>query len=852
MNETPWLAQIPDADHERIATVLDEYLSDLERGVDRSAEELIAQYPAWGDALRQALASLDAVRKVVAAFPSAEQTENLPQLGDYRILREIGRGGMGIVYEARQLSLGRTVALKVLPFAAVLDPVQVQRFQNEAQAAAQLHHPHIVPVFAVGCERGVHYYSMQYIDGRSLDQVVRELQVDSRAANPQAVNPRAANPRAATTRRLSSISPAPTTEPHTPAPSPGPSRETVRGHSTLPAHRGVPHVRAMVELVAQAAEGLHHAHECGVIHRDVKPSNLLVDRRGKLSVADFGLARCQALTQVTTQGQLCGTLRYMSPEQASGRNGLVDARADIYGLGVTLYELLALRTPFDADDRESLLRQIIHESPPALQKLNPAVPADVVTVVQKAMAKEREERYSTAEELAADLRRFLAGQPTLARRPSRWDLTTKWVARRAKLVTACLAIVVCALLLASVVAWSLARSQQRTEIALAEAERHLRVARQVVDDFNADLSEQLVDLPGAEPVRLAALGRAAEFYGQFATYSAGDPRWRFDAAVALAKRAAVLDQLGDHRLAEQSYLEAQQRFTELLDTAGVAPATQRYSCEAALCRANYGAFLYRRGDVDQGRSLLASANTQLSEIAAVDSSIAVSKSLLRVQSQYAETCDKSPSEDEYRTLLQAIELRARRGLAETTDDREFASRLAFALESLAPLSDSPQRVAELFREALELRRTSVQRHPASLRAKLELSATLHRFGAACAADDPRRAASLYGEAHGILETAVDQSPSDHALRSELAVAIHNEGLVALKLGNRARSMELLDDAVRQQEAALVASGYSPKYRDLLKKHQDHRDRVSSAQPTTQDSASTAANSTVVRDGGETP
>lgn len=847
MNETPWLAQVPDADHEHIATVLDDYLSDLERGVDRSAEELIAQYPQWGDALRQALASLDAVRKVVAAFPSAEQTETLPQLGDYRILREIGRGGMGIVYEARQLSLGRTVALKVLPFAAVLDPVQVQRFQNEAQAAAQLHHPHIVPVFAVGCERGVHYYSMQYIDGRSLDQVVRELQVDSRAVHPQAVNPRAA-----TTRRLSSIAPAPTTEPHTPARRPSPSRETVRGHSTLPAHRGVPHVRAMVELVAQAAEGLHHAHECGVIHRDVKPSNLLVDRRGKLSVADFGLARCQALTQITTQGQLCGTLRYMSPEQASGRNGLVDARTDIYGLGVTLYELLALRTPFDADDRESLLRQIVHESPPALHQLNPAVPADVVTVVQKAMAKEREERYSTAEELAADLRRFLAGQPTLARRPSRWDLTTKWVARRAKLVTASLAVIICALLLASVVAWSLSRSQQRTENALAEAERHLRVARHVVDDFNADLSEQLVDLPGAEPVRLAALARAADFYGQFANYSAGEPRWRFDTAVALAKRAAVLEQLGDTRMAEQSYLEAQQRFTELLDTAGVESATQRFSSEAALCRANYGAFLFRHGDQDKGRSLLESATSQLSEIAAVDSSIAASKSLLRVQCQYAETFVKSPAHDEYRTLLQAIELRARRGLAETPDDREFASRLAFAIESLAPFSDSPQRVAELFREALELRRTSVQRQPNSLRAKLELAATLHRFGAACAADDPRRAASLYGEARVILETAVDQSPGDHALRSELAVAIHNEGLVALKLGHRARSMELLDDAVRQQEAALVASGYSPKYRDLLKKHQEHRDRVSSTQPAAQNSASASASSSVVGDGGETP
>lgn len=843
MNDSPWLAQVPDVDHERIATVLDDYLSDLERGVDRSADELIAQHPEWGDALRQALASLDAVRKVVAAFPSAEQPAPLPQLGDYRILREIGRGGMGIVYEARQLSLGRTVALKVLPFAAVLDPIQVQRFQNEAQAAAQLHHPHIVPVFAVGCERGVHYYSMQYIDGRSLDQIVRELREGGEVVDP----------RTATSRPVAS--PGPLSSMDARVASPGPSRETVRGQSTQPIHRGAQHVRAMVELIAQAAEGLHHAHECGVIHRDVKPSNLLVDRRGKLSVADFGLARCQSLTQLTTQGQLCGTLRYMSPEQANGRNSLVDARTDIYGLGVTLYELLALRTPFDADDRESLLRQIVHERPPSLRRLNAAVPADVETVVQKAMAQEREERYATAEELAADLRRYLAGQPTLARRPSRWDLAAKWVARRAKFVAASLVASGLAVVLATIVATSLARSQRRAEQALGEAERHLRVARNVVDDFSADLSEQLMDVPGAESVRLAALARAADFYSEFASYSGDDPRWRFDAAMALAKRAAVLDQLGDARQAHEAYREAQRRFADLQPAGDAATSPAEFRVEACLCDANFGVFLCRHGDEDAGRTLLAQAVERLNDIASSDDSPAASKSLLLAQSQLAATQAATPDRAGYLALLRAIELRARRGLAEMPDDREFVGRLAYSLETMAPLGETPRQTAEMFRESLELRRATAQRHPNSQRAKRELAATLHRFGASCAADDPRRAASLFSEARAILETAVDQSPRDHALRSELAVAIHNEGLVALKLGQRARSLELLGDAVRQQEAALIASGYSPKYRDLLKKHQDHRDRVavvSSAQPAAVEATSTAAIYGERIDGGEAP
>ena len=257
----------------------------------------------------------------------------LAELGDYRLVRELGRGGMGIVYEAEQVSLGRRVALKVLPFAAALDPPQLRRFQTEAHAAAQLHHTNIVPVFSVGCERGVHYYAMQFIDGRTLAQVI----LDQQRAEPPGHEP---------------------SWPHS-----GPSALGTTGDRAR--------FRLVAELGIQAAEALDHAHRLGIVHRDIKPANLLLDVRGNLWITDFGLARLQDEAGLTMTGDLLGTLRYMSPEQALAHRGTVDHRTDIYSLGVTLYELLTLRPAWRRTDRQELLRRIAQEEPIAPRRLDP-------------------------------------------------------------------------------------------------------------------------------------------------------------------------------------------------------------------------------------------------------------------------------------------------------------------------------------------------------------------------------------------------------------------------------------------------------------------------------------------------
>src|SRR5690606_17094268 len=222
---------------------------------------------------------LDGLRAVDSP-PHADGHGPQTRLGDYHLLGEIGRGGMGIVYRARQLSLGRDVAIKTLPFAAVLDPKQIKRFQNEAQAAAQLHHPNIVPVYAVGCERGVHYYSMQLIEGLSLEQVVADLRAGGKA-NAICHQTTLVQPGEAIAPPASPIA-APDVDTHRSLPS-----------STLASIRSRSHIESIVRLGIQAAEALHYAHQCGVIHRDIKPSNLMIDGRANLWITDFGLARCQ-------------------------------------------------------------------------------------------------------------------------------------------------------------------------------------------------------------------------------------------------------------------------------------------------------------------------------------------------------------------------------------------------------------------------------------------------------------------------------------------------------------------------------------------------------------------------------
>ena len=340
------------------------------------------------------------------------------QIGDFRIERRLGAGGMGIVYQARQISLDRQVALKVLG-QALSRGTDVSRFQREAQAAARLRHPAIAQVYYIGQDRHICYMAMELVEGISLRRVLDRLGAtttadtgldtvvqDDLSHEPEAAAIRFDSPtealpdRHATEESLQPVDPAKDVNPYL-----SPKARELRTGQT--------HVRRCAELVRDAAQALAHAHEQGVVHRDIKPDNLLLDRKGRVHVIDFGVARFFEDQAVTYTGQLVGTPLYMSPEQVTGR-GAVDARTDLYSLGLVLYELLTLRPPVEATNRENLLRSIVTKPLPPVSWRNAAVPENLARIVHRATQKDPDQRYASASELATDLECYLAGKPVTA------------------------------------------------------------------------------------------------------------------------------------------------------------------------------------------------------------------------------------------------------------------------------------------------------------------------------------------------------------------------------------------------------------------------------------------------------
>jgi serine/threonine protein kinase len=565
------------------AAVVDEFLERLKGGEALNVEDFARQHPPLEDLLRQVLPALLALEPPGATpGDTPDQPPALGRLGDFEIVREAGRGGMGVVYEARQLSLGRRVALKVLPFAAALDPRQLQRFRNEAHAAAQLHHQHIVPVYAVGCERSVHYYAMQFIEGQTLAALVGELR---REAGLKPVDALAST----------------TAPPGGPAvPPPEPAAETGKpaaGQATERSITSPVFFRTAARLGVQTAEALEHAHQLGVVHRDIKPANLLVDGRGQVWVTDFGLAQFHSDVKLTLSGDLVGTLRYMSPEQTRGRRLAVDQRTDVYSLGVTLYELLTLEPAFPSRDRAELLRQIAGEEPRPPRRLNRAVPVELETIVLKAMARSPAERYASAQELADDLQRFLDDRAIRARRPTLGQRLKRWARRHQTLVGVISAGLVVALLAGGVLLW---RDKQQAEAAYeAEARQRRRAQDNQALAFRA-LDEIFITpalLRSPRNHRLAQLDRQVlrkglRFYEELARRNSADPAGREEAARAYWRVGILGGTLGRYGQARAGLLKAVGGLQEL---AREFPGRTAYREQLAQCSNHLGALFGDHG-----------------------------------------------------------------------------------------------------------------------------------------------------------------------------------------------------------------------------------------------------------------
>jgi WD40 repeat protein len=348
--------------------------------------------------------------------PGFEPGVRIRYFGDYELQRILGEGGMGIVYKARQLSLNRPVALKMIRAARFASPDEVRRFQNEAEAVARLDHPHIVPIFEVGRFEDQHYFSMKLIAGESLDKRLKEYVGDPRRA---------------------------------------------------------------ARLVATTADAIHHAHQRGILHRDLKPANILVDSEGAPHVTDFGLAkRVEGDSELTHSGAILGTPAYMAPEQASGKRGAVTTATDVSGLGAILYALLTGRTPFGGATVPETLEQVRERPPDPPRKHNPLVSRDLEVICQKCLEKDPRQRYSSADALAEDLKRWLAGEPIEARPVGNTARFWMWC-RRNPMLAGTSGLVVASLVAVALVSLLYARQQL-----------HLATARKLYSDEQTDRADE--------------------------------------------------------------------------------------------------------------------------------------------------------------------------------------------------------------------------------------------------------------------------------------------------------------------------------------------------------------------------
>jgi tetratricopeptide (TPR) repeat protein len=475
-------------------------------------EHLLGQYPDLASQLRSFFADQDRLEPLLAplragARPAAAVYPRT--FGKYELLEEIGCGGMGVVYKARQHGLDRLVALKMILGGRWASELDLKRFQREVEAAANLDHPHIVPVHEVGEEDGRQYFSMKLIDGGGLDQQLAHYGGDPQAA---------------------------------------------------------------ARLVAAVARAVHHAHERGILHRDLKPSNILLDAAGQPHVTDFGLARRVEVDSTLTQsGALVGTPSYMAPEQTSGVRGAITTATDVYGLGALLYTLLCGRPPFQGDSVLETLEQVRTREPQPPSVSNPQISRDLQTICLKCLRKEASERYASAEELADDLERWLAGKPITARPPTMWERAAKWTRRHSAAVAASMGVLMvmviglAAALIVIARTRDVAREQRRIALGKSReadserrrAEQRAKQAREAVDTMYTQVAEKwLKQQPQLEPVQRDFLLRALAFYEELAREPGAEAGIRREIANAYRRVGDIHTRLGQHSAAVPAFRQA--------------------------------------------------------------------------------------------------------------------------------------------------------------------------------------------------------------------------------------------------------------------------------------------------------
>lgn len=623
------------AERDPLELLAAEYMQRLRQGQCPSVDEYASTHPELAEEIRELFPTIALTERL-----KSQQTRScsgrvalgaaqLDRLGDFRILREIGRGGMGVVFEAEQESLARRVAVKVLPRQVLLDEKHLKRFQREARIAANLHHTNIVEVFGVGEENGFHYYVMQYIQGVGLDSVVRQLgktlrsQVQAEAPLPLAAG---AHPEDAVTAAA------------------------VRQLLEADDYRlGPGYWRGVARIGWQAADALSYAHGQGVLHRDVKPGNLLLGGHCDVWLTDFGLAKAAQSDDLSLSKDIVGTLRYMAPEQFRSQ---ADHRSDIYSLGLTLYELLALHPAYQENDQSRLIQRILDGPPPTPGTMTAGIPRDLETIVLKAISHDAGQRYQSASEMAEDLRNYLEDRPIRARRASPLERLGRW-GRRNKALAALAGISLMLLVSVAVVA---SVGYLRTKRALAgealeraNAEANASLAIEALDRtferlYPARMTVRsqptidgtagiMIDVPSAPVLSketAALLEEMLPFYDRLAQQTGNTRDLRFRTAEANRRVGAIRQRLGQSEEAVKAYERAAALLCQL--TADASLSHSNTTLKVTQIQNELGRLFTSRRQAVEARQAHRAA------LALLEASVEVSASDPAVRFELARTC----------------------------------------------------------------------------------------------------------------------------------------------------------------------------------------------------------------------
>ncbi len=740
-----------DRPEEALDLIYQEIVLRQEAGQAPGLEEYQRRFPRWAEQLADQF-------EVHRAIESSEQAT--PRMGDRppsgrgpdaepagkvvagcKVLEGLGRGGMGVVYRARQPGLNRDVALKMILAGAHASPAATARFRAEAEAVARLQHPNIVQVFRLGEHDGLPYLVLEYVPGGTL----------ARALDGTPMPPR----RAAET----------------------------------------------AEVLARA---MHHAHGQGVVHRDLKPGNVLLAADGTPKVADFGLAKLlEGGEPLTPTGDVVGTPSYMAPEQAGGP-ARVGPAADVYALGAILYEMLTGRPPFRAETAQETLRQVVSEEPVPPGRLRPRLSRDLETICLKCLEKAPAKRYASAEALADDLRRYLDSRPILARRIGPVGRLARWAGRRPAVAALTAAVALLAVLGVIGLGWS-SRNDRRLRLQAeerrVEAEENLAQARQVVDEMYTKVAADLEGRPGMDAYQRTLLEKALRFYDRFALPKSGDPAVRLEAGRAGVRAGQILAKLGQTGPAEAAYGRAV-RLLEAVATADPADAEPRQ----ALADGHYHlARLYR----EVGKKAVAEASMRRAaelygSLAAVDPTAPVPRrgladALIELGIIEQHMGRPADAEDSYRKGIAMLEglVRDHPGVAEYRGDQ------ASAWNSLADLQRKLARPAEAmasWQRTLAAFRVLAREHPDVARYRAAAARAAHNLGTV-QAEVGRHADALasFRRAADLREALVRDHPDVPSYRDELAGTYNNLGNLLRDAGNLPEARHAFEQAVALKE-----------------------------------------------------